>query len=174
MRCASIFYDPTNTFTLPDVKRVVSGGKHFCAITHAGSVICWGDNESAQCAAPLEACVAERAGPDIISHCRVPPQRVALPEPAIDVTAGPTHSCAALRDGRVFCWGNDRDAALGFASSTRCPVWEKGVCALEPQAVPGIYDATRVRALKRDVRTWALLSDGSALVWPTEERRKQK
>ena len=170
LRCANIF-DPSNPFTLAGVKQVVSGGNHFCALTQAGSVICWGNNESAQCAAPPSRCVVEEAGPDIISHCTVAPHRVALPEPAIDVTAGPTHTCAVLRDGRVFCWGSNSDGALGFDSKARCPVWEHGLCALEPQAVPGVYDAVRVRASKTGVRTWALLSDGSAVAWPSEKER---
>ena len=171
LRCSSVFYE-SKELTLRGVKRVTAGMNHFCALTQAGAVICWGDNESAQCAAPSTACEPDQPGGYVVNQCLVQPHNVALPEPAIDVTAGPSHSCAALRSGRVFCWGSSANGALGFASVTRCPASEMGFCAIEPQPVAGILDATRVRARKTwGVQTWALLSDGSAVVWPSDEKR---
>jgi len=172
VRCAFVNDRGLLPVIISRVTRVVGGGKHFCAITQTGSVVCWGDNEYAQSGAPSAACKTEETSPGyVVSRCKVAPHRVPLPEPAIDVSAGPKHTCAVLRDGRVFCWGSDPEAELGFVSNTRCPVPENGICAVEPRAVPGINDAIRVLASKRRLRTWALLSDGSAVAWPPDKKR---
>ena len=171
LRCSGVGNDRV-TLSLSGVRRVVSGGSHFCALTRAGDVLCWGENGRAQCGAPVESCESVAyPGIDLVDPCTVAPHRVALPEPAIDVSVGSGHSCAALRDGRVFCWGYNDEAALGFASTTRCPRWQLGLCAIEPQAIPGVHHAILVRADKRRVRTWALLSDGSVVAWPSEKKR---
>lgn len=181
MRCTEIS-DHEDVLTLQGVKRVAAGATHFCALTELGAVICWGENSYGQCAAPREACKEwPTDSRDPVSYCRVEPHQVSLPGPAIDVTAGPSHSCAVLRDGRVFCWGYDQDAALGFASETECPnlgpAWrapqQPTFCALSPRAVTGIRDAVRVQADKNlgRVHTWALLSNGSAVAWPLDKKR---
>jgi len=179
MRCTEQFGHEDGV-TIPGVKRVAAGATHFCALTQLGEVICWGENSSGQCGAPREACKEWPTGSDPVSYCRVAPHYVVLPEPAVDIAAGPSHSCAVLRDGRVFCWGLDQEAALGFVSETQCldlgPAFlrpqQPSFCALEPRAVPGIRGAVRVHADKRhSVHTWALLSNGSAVAWPLDQKR---
>lgn len=77
-------------------------GNHFhvCGIVD-GEVRCFGDNEYGQLGRTTSGPGDSRA------------ERVELPAAAIQVAVGDEHTCAALVDGRVYCWGSDDDGQLG-------------------------------------------------------------
>ena len=99
--------------------------EHFCALSTAGDVWCWGKNTSGQLGvSPMS------------SSARA--QRVSLEADATQVAVGSTHSCA-LVEGEVWCWGNRMGGQLGGGNdegSTTVPELARlptGVHAVELQ-----------------------------------------
>ena len=80
---------------------IAAGSAHTCAVASDGRVFCWGRGDSGQLGGGT-ATSASRPAP-------IP----SLPGAALAVAAGSTHSCAALTDGRVFCWGANDQGQLG-------------------------------------------------------------
>jgi alpha-tubulin suppressor-like RCC1 family protein len=70
------------------------------------------------------------------------------------VSAGASHSCAVLADGRVLCWGGNRDGQLGDGTTTD---------SAAAVAVPGLTSATSVAAGR--FHTCAGLGSGGAACW---------
>ena len=97
LRCWGIVGDrffglePQRVSDMPGFTSVSIGGGHACAV-RAGEVWCWGDNDDRQLGRSGE------GGDDL--------QRVEWLEPAVSVTAGGRHTCAALQNGSVACWGS--------------------------------------------------------------------
>lgn len=126
---------------------VVTGAAHSCAVTTDGSLRCWGANDQGQLG-------------DGTRTSRSTPQLVRLADavaaaPVATVAAGGAHTCAALADGRLFCWGANTQGQLGDGTRT-------------PTVTP-----TRAVALPRPVtsvsaglsHTCALTDDGAAWCW---------
>src|SRR6185503_16224337 len=95
---------PVDVRGLPGpVATVGLGFAHTCAATAEGEVWCWGDNARGQ------------LGDGSKNDVKVTPVRVAgLSGPAVAVTGGDLHSCAALASGVVQCWGDNRQGQLGI------------------------------------------------------------
>ena len=70
------------------------GGEHSCAVIVDGSVVCWGDNEFGE--------VGDINAANCLECSK--PVKVDLPS-AVRIAVGSRHSCAALSDGTVRCWG---------------------------------------------------------------------
>ncbi|MDR9392169.1 MAG: BspA family leucine-rich repeat surface protein [Trueperaceae bacterium] len=98
-----VFVSPTGTFTNTNVTAIDTGWNHTCAL-EGGSVYCWGANEQGQLGdgsnvdrtAPVEV----DAGPAGFGNDGV--DAIAL---SLDATT------CALKQGDLFCWGGDGDAA---------------------------------------------------------------
>jgi alpha-tubulin suppressor-like RCC1 family protein len=75
---------------------------HSCARLADGAVWCWGGNKDDQ--------LGVQAPPRQTSSL---PVRVPGIERAISIAAGNEHSCAAVDDGRLFCWGDNHYGQLG-------------------------------------------------------------
>src|SRR5205814_7198482 len=74
---------------------------------------------------------------------------------AVSVTASDGyHSCAALQDGTVRCWGDNVNGQLGDGSRTR---------ASTPVSASGVTSALAVSS--GDFHTCALLRDGGVSCW---------
>ena len=93
------------------VTSIASDGTHTCAVTLAGTVMCWGDNGDGELGdgttirrpTPVDVC-ADAA-------CTEPLSGVAA------VTAGLfRHTCALMADSHVKCWGDNLRGALGDGS----------------------------------------------------------
>jgi alpha-tubulin suppressor-like RCC1 family protein len=86
---------------------------------------------------------------------------------AIAVANGSSHSCAALADGRVACWGQNQRGQLGEGTTTgpeTCTVGRDSyACSLTPVAVGGITTARDVAA--GGDHSCALLADGQVMCW---------
>lgn len=73
-----------------------------CGLRAGGAVYCWGSNSSGQ------------LGTGQVEPASSPtPQRVPLPLPAIDLSAGSNHGCAILQSGALSCWGSSQEGKLG-------------------------------------------------------------
>lgn len=81
-----------------------AGGEHVCGIS-AGELYCWGRNDRAQ-VAPISGDVAT---PILISVPDGPSRWTA-------VSAGLETTCA-IGDGKLYCWGGNRDGVAGVGSS---------------------------------------------------------
>jgi alpha-tubulin suppressor-like RCC1 family protein len=80
---------------------IAAGAVHTCAADSNGAVWCWGGGDRGQLG---DGAAAGAPNPTAVSS---------LPAAAAAVAAGGAHSCAALTDGRVFCWGAGDQGQLG-------------------------------------------------------------
>jgi alpha-tubulin suppressor-like RCC1 family protein len=97
------------------VIQIDAGEAHTCALLAGGRVKCWGSNEEAQ----LGIGSVETRGDEPEELGEALPS-VALPveTPAVQVSAGDTHSCALLADGEVWCWGSNTAGQLGTGTTS--------------------------------------------------------
>lgn len=92
--------EKTRFAVIPDHKNIVAiaaGGMHNVCLTQEGKVITFGCNDEGALGRDTS-----KEGSETV------PGFVELPAPAIQVTAGDSHSAALLDDGRVFIWGSFR------------------------------------------------------------------
>ncbi|MEM9889276.1 MAG: RCC1 repeat-containing protein [Actinomycetota bacterium] len=95
---------------LTDIKQLVVGRDHSCALTTAGRVRCWGSNFFGQLGdgtttdAPAPVGVLTPTGTGELSGIK-------------QLSAGAYHTCAALTNGRLHCWGADFADQLGASGS---------------------------------------------------------
>jgi alpha-tubulin suppressor-like RCC1 family protein len=130
---------------LANVRQVVAGASHTCALDAAGSVWCWGDNSGQQLGLTGDA--GQQPSTD------VPTQVPNVPTGVAQLTAGQKHTCARTEDGAVWCWGTNFYGQLG-GSGGDSPV---------PGQVDGIAGAVDVRSGSN--HTCARLLDGTAVCW---------
>lgn len=122
---------------------VAAGGNHTCAVQSNGQVVCCGSNTSAQLG----------NGPPSFGSTT---QLTAVPglDSAFTVVSGRLHSCAALRDGTVHCWGSNNQGQLGTTP---------GGTPSAPVRVAGVGSTVALAA--GDQHTCALLTDGRVSCW---------
>jgi len=84
-----------------DVTALAAGRGHTCAASSSG-VHCWGDGREGQ----LDGTPRARLNPRPVAVSGVPGEVTAL-------AAGVDHTCAALADGRIACWGDNDFGQLG-------------------------------------------------------------
>ena len=129
---------------LPDgntVTSVSAGETHTCAVDQSGRVWCWGANDRGQLGTGA-------AGPDVPAPARVD----GLPAAAVTVSAGGAHSCASLKDGRVFCWGANESGQLGDGTT---------VDRAGPAQVAGVTGTVEAG----QAHTCAFTADGHGACW---------
>ncbi len=93
------------------VQTISAGFVHSCALGTDSNVYCWGANDLGQ-AGTGTACSPAPCGPTTGT------QVAGLSASAVLVVAGGSHSCAATRAGKVWCWGNNAFGEIGNGSST--------------------------------------------------------
>lgn len=106
-----------------------------------------------------DASVPDALVPDaFVPDAFVPDAEVPLPdpmlEPALEVSAGLFHSCAATRVGRAHCWGFNNIGQLGDGTGVNRP---------EPVASPGVSGAIAITA--GESHSCALREGGTILCW---------
>jgi alpha-tubulin suppressor-like RCC1 family protein len=135
---------PYNYWSDSNVVQVDTGEYHTCSILGDGSVACWGDNTYGQLGigtvGPFE---------------RNPVPTIPLGSPAVDLTAGRSHTCALLDDGTIKCWGYNAYGQLGIGNyiSSSTPL----------SAGPNGFSAIAISAGNH--HTCAILQDGSVKCW---------
>ena len=100
-----IFHSPDPDFPLPPGPFVAAGYDHSCAISAAGSTLCWGLNEYGQLG-------------DGTTTNRTSPAPVAGGHAFAAITAGLRHTCALDTSGAAWCWGDNTYGELGDGSRT--------------------------------------------------------
>ena len=95
---------------LTAVTDLASGQFHYCAIRTPTDVVCWGNNSSHQ--------LGDGTTKNAIS-----------PQPFTGIAGGVTrfalgddHSCAVGSDGKIYCWGLNRDGQLGDGTGKDQPL----------------------------------------------------
>jgi len=83
------------------VQAISAGGKHVCAVTTSGAVLCWGDNTDGQ------------LGDGSSRTQSTPAEVVGLDSGVRAVAAGGEHTCAVTASGAVKCWGDNTNGQLG-------------------------------------------------------------
>jgi alpha-tubulin suppressor-like RCC1 family protein len=129
----------------------IGGGYgHMCAALSDGAVQCWGYNSRRQL-----------GNPNVTSFTVPVPVTVTGVSNATAVAVGRFHSCAALRDGKVQCWGGNDWGQVGNGDTQA----GSGNEVLVPVAatVSGITDAIDVKL--GDYYACALLSSGVVQCW---------
>jgi len=88
------------------VASVAAGARHTCAVLGTG-VSCWGHNDQGQLGIPMS---GDSSSPAPVF---IDPVSDETPVVVKVIAAGEAHSCAALEDGRLFCWGHNSHGQLG-------------------------------------------------------------
>lgn len=126
---------------IDDAISVAVGSHHTCVVRKNGSIVTFGDE----------------LGDDVLGetpeHLVMTPRLVPTPTPAVGVAAGLSHCCAALRDGRVACFGGNDRGELGDGTTTR-----RGKAAL----VPGLEHVTKIASADE---TTCALAEGKVYCW---------
>jgi alpha-tubulin suppressor-like RCC1 family protein len=93
---------------------IAAGLRHTCAVLGNGAMRCWGDGTHGQLGLPSSRRIGDDERPGEVDAVDMGGDAVA----AVFAGALAEHTCAALDDGRLRCWGrNDRgQTGLGYAS----------------------------------------------------------
>ena len=82
-----------------------AGSSHTCAILDSGDIKCWGNDAVGQ--------LGDGGGYTAISAPSTTAIDLGMGRTAVAVSAGYSHTCAALDNGDMKCWGNDGHGQLG-------------------------------------------------------------
>jgi hypothetical protein len=91
---------------LAGIRAITVGDNHSCALRADKTAVCWGDDSTGQLG----------GGGSSTASVNPVPATVALTTIAA-IAAGARHTCAALDDGSVWCWGGNEQGQLGSAPS---------------------------------------------------------
>lgn len=93
-----------------DPKKIISGGRHTCVISAAGTVKCWGSNTNGELG--IGSTTSLGLSPDTMGS-NLPTLDLGKGVVVKDMCAGEGFSCALTTSGRVKCWGNNNMGQLG-------------------------------------------------------------
>ena len=138
----------------------ISGGDlHACAILDNGRVRCWGSNAVGQLGYGNTDSIGDDETPGSVAP-------VGLGRKAIAISAGASHTCAVLDNGKVRCWGSGANGRLGYGN----------VEAIGDNEDPGSISPVDLGAGRRALgisagggHTCALLDGGSVRCWGAGE-----
>lgn len=97
-----------------DVKQVVLGDSHLCALLSTGQVKCWGSNEQGQLG--LEDNVDRGDKPGQMGTA-LPEVKLGAGRTVTKLAAGTDFTCALLDNKTVKCWGRNANGQLGLGSN---------------------------------------------------------
>jgi alpha-tubulin suppressor-like RCC1 family protein len=129
--------------SIPIVAATTAGHAHTCALTAAGGVKCWGNNQYGQ------------LGDSSFIGRTVPIDVSGLSSGVSTITAGGAHTCALTTGGGVKCWGANNAGQLGDGSNTRINV---------PVDVSGLTSGVSAIAASNN-HTCALTTGGGVKCW---------
>ncbi|MGB7587798.1 MAG: Ig-like domain-containing protein [Solirubrobacterales bacterium] len=91
---------------------ITAGGNHTCARLTDGTVRCWGLATSGQLGYGNTENIGDNETPSTTG-----PVDLGTGRSAIDISAGGSHTCAALDNGTVRCWGLATSGQLGYGNT---------------------------------------------------------
>lgn len=104
------YLDMSSYPAFKNIKKLVAGDEHLCALLADGSAICWGRGTEGQ--------VGDNGGVDRLVPTAVNTSGIAGFDGFIDIAAGGNHTCALTADGKAYCWGENGNGELGNNSTT--------------------------------------------------------
>jgi alpha-tubulin suppressor-like RCC1 family protein len=129
---------------------ITSGDYHSCALSAAGGVICWGNNDSGQLGnADLNAQHKYAAF--------APVQVDGFADPQTEITAGAEHTCSISLTGAARCWGSNAQGELGGLG-------QQFVAFVPPTLVSRLSSQVSYLAAGSQ-GTCALVTTGAVLCW---------
>ena len=87
------------------VASIAAGGFQTCAVTRAGTAVCWGDNRHGQ------------LGNGTTTLSTIPVKVKGLPHGVMAMAADYGHTCALMTTGGARCWGSNDAGVLGDGST---------------------------------------------------------
>ena len=136
-----------------NAKKIAVGDRHVCAIDQADALQCWGSNVQGQLG----------NGNRSITPGVVAVARSGAAEPAIDIAAGHSHTCAFFASGGVECWGSNSVGQTGESGGTGITVRPFRVIAGGASAVAAgaVHSCARIDVGSvRRMRCWGSNADG--------------
>jgi len=97
---------PAQVVDLTAPTELTAGSRHTCALLDSGLVKCWGSNSNGQLGVDTQLRQSDR------------PETVLNLDNVVSVGAGRYHTCAALGQGEVKCWGQNSFGQLGDDTTT--------------------------------------------------------
>lgn len=129
---------------LTGVSRVELGREHSCAIMTDQTARCWGNGADGRLG--NNAAISSSAPVTVLLNSSTTLTGIS------DLSAGGRHSCALMSDGRVRCWGNGSDGALGVGTTSTL------VASISPITTGATYISAG------DIHSCAVVS-GAAKCW---------
>ena len=86
--------------------QITAGNQHACALLDDGSIQCWGLNSSGQ------------LGNNTLNDSLVPIAVTSLPNIALKIAAGTSHTCAMMNDNTLTCWGSNTYGQIGDGTTS--------------------------------------------------------
>lgn len=143
-------------------RQVVGGMDHTCALLDDGRVKCWGNNGQDGILG-LGDTVNRGTAPGQMGDV-LPSVDLGVDARAKAITAGGTHTCALLEDGRVKCWGSNLNGELGLGDTA-----PRGAAPSDMgEALPAVElgtDRTAVSIAAGKSHTCAVLDNGWLRCW---------
>ena len=144
------------------VAAIATNISHSCALTNAGAVLCWGDNDFGQLGDGTQ---FDRLTPGPVSG---------LSSGVTAISVGNSHSCALTTTGAVRCWGLNSNGQIGDGTTitrlTSVPVsgLSSGVAAI---SAAGLHSCALTTA--GGVRCWGFNGSGRLGDGTTTDRLTQ-
>jgi bacillolysin len=109
MRLGAVVTRNADTTPFSNQAAISVGATHSCALSTVGTVYCWGQNASGQ----LGDGTAKSSRHPVAVRTSA---RAALTN-VKSISSGNDHTCAVLKNGTVWCWGNQTHGATGSAAA---------------------------------------------------------
>lgn len=117
-------------------QRIYSGTKYNCALMESQNIICWGENSSGQLGLGIAEDIGDDEDASSFTYTNVGAKVLQM-----DISTISNHSCAALTNGDVKCWGNNNFGQLGYGHTDKLGDDE------EPASLPSLSFSNNILKL---------------------------